>query len=168
MSKRKTLAIIIALMLSAMLSACTVEVSPNYPEAATESQIASNYGTFVVVYTGEIDKSEGLSQFIMYDPNTMVMYTGVGTTYKNLKISKLYNANGTLKVYSNNDAKEYQAFIVVVDESINSTKLYQCNMYDPDTMVMYTYIGTTLDGDFFEMYNADGTLTTYSLNAETD
>ena len=41
-------------------------------------------------------------------------------------------------------------------------------MYDPDTMVMYSYLEGRYGGGTTVLYNADGTLKLYSPNAEAE
>lgn len=96
MTKRRMLAMIIALVMCVSLSACSIEKS--------DSDVQSEFGTFIVVEE-ELTKDSEVYQYIMYDPDTMVMYSyleghfGGGTTV-------LYNADGTLKLYSPNAEAE--------------------------------------------------------------
>ena len=96
MTKRRMLAMIIALVMCVSLSACSSEKS--------DSDVQSEFGTFIVVEE-ELTKDSEVYQYIMYDPDTMVMYSyleghyGGGTTV-------LYNADGTLKLYSPNAEAE--------------------------------------------------------------
>lgn len=96
MTKRRMLAMIIALVMSVSLSACSSEKS--------DSDVQSEFGTFIEVEKGLV-KDSRVHQHIMYDPDTMVMYSyldgngGGGTTV-------LYNADGTLKLYSSNAEAE--------------------------------------------------------------
>ena len=55
--------------------------------------------TFVVVAEG--DTGSYTDQTIMYDPDTMVMYTHLDGSYSGT-MSLIYNADGTLKLYSPN------------------------------------------------------------------
>ena len=91
MKKRKLLAIIIALTLWWLLCSCTTQ--PQTSE--TDSQSVA--GTFTVVAKGWIGNYA--YQMIMYDPDTMVMYTYLDGSDAGT-ISVLYNADGTLKLYS--------------------------------------------------------------------
>ena len=91
MTKRKLLAIIIALMLCISLCACEQETS--------ETELAdSSLGKFVILEEGALNDS-GLYQYIMYDPDTMVMYTFLDGYHAGGPIV-MYNADGTLKIYS--------------------------------------------------------------------
>lgn len=96
MTKRRMLAMIIALVMCVSLSACSSEKS--------DSDAQSEFGKFIEVEEG-LAKDSDVYQYIMYDPDTMVMYSylegdyGGGTTV-------LYNADGTLKLYSPNAEAE--------------------------------------------------------------
>ena len=96
MTKRRMLAMIIALVMCVSLSACSSEKS--------DSDVQSESGTFIVVEEG-MTKGSDVYQYIMYDPDTKVMYSYLkkgnsgGTTV-------LYNADGTLKLYSPNAEAE--------------------------------------------------------------
>ena len=91
MTKRKMLAMIIALTLSFSLCACEqeyeVEESPKVP-----------FEKFVVLEKGYVENSY-MDQFIMYDPDTLVMYTYF-EGYDGGGLTVMYNADGTLRTYS--------------------------------------------------------------------
>ena len=89
MTKRKVLAMIIALTLCFSLCACG--------PTSTDSTDVS-FGNFVVLEKGSIAKSD-VYQYIMYDPDTMVMYTFLDG-YRCGGPTVLYNADGTLKIYT--------------------------------------------------------------------
>ena len=91
MTKRKVLAMIIALALGALLCSCATQ--PQTSEIDNQSTV----GTFTVVAEGKTGTYS--SQTIMYDPDTMVMYTYLNGSYAGT-MSVLYNADGTLKLYS--------------------------------------------------------------------
>ena len=78
-------AMIIALAM--LLSAC----GPAKEENGT-------YNGFIVLEEHEMFK-DNLTQYILYDPETMVMYIYV-KTYKTGGLSVIYNSDGTPKVYS--------------------------------------------------------------------
>lgn len=61
-----------------------------------------------------------------------------------------------------NVQSKFGRFIVVEEGSIEDEPVYQYIMYDPDTMVMYSYLDGYKGGGFTVMYNADGTLKIYS------
>jgi len=94
MTKRKVLAMIIALMLCATLCACGTTNSGTTSADSTDV----SFGKFVVLEKGKIDNSK-LYQYIMYDPDTMVMYTFLNGN-KCGGPTVMYNADGTVKVYS--------------------------------------------------------------------
>lgn len=91
MRKRKILAIIIALMLCVSLTACH--------GGQAKSEDPSKIGTFVIVSRQNIFYDNYyLTNYVMYDPETMVMYT----YFYNVGLTVMYNADGTLKLYSPN------------------------------------------------------------------
>ena len=89
MTKRKMLAIIIALIMCVSLLACSGRES--------DSDVQSKFGTFIVVKKGLI-KGTAVDQYIMYDPDTMVMYSYLDEN-KGGGFTVMYNADGTLKIY---------------------------------------------------------------------
>ena len=151
MAKRNVLAIIIALTLCVSLCACTAEETSNM---ASDTQ--SKTGTFTVVQEGSA--GQYVDQTIMYDSDTMVMYIYLDGTHSGT-MSVLYNADGTLKLYSPNT--KYETFTVVQEGSAGKY-FDQTIMYDSDTMVMYIYLDGTYSGTMSVLYNADGTLKLYS------
>ena len=64
----------------------------------SEEKPDSKYEAFIVVAEKMI--TDDVKQIIMYDPTTKVMYTFISGSYEG--ISVLYNADGTLKLYSPN------------------------------------------------------------------
>jgi len=80
-------AMIIALAMS-LLSACG---------PAKEENVTYN-GKFIVLEEYEMF-NDNLTQYILYDPETMVMYIFV-KSYKSGGLSVIYNSDGTPKVYS--------------------------------------------------------------------
>lgn len=92
MTKRRIFAMIIALTLCFSLCACGTGTT-----STTDSTDVS-FGNFVVLEKGKIDNTD-LYQYIMYDPETLVMYTfldGYGCGGPTV----MYNADGTLRIYS--------------------------------------------------------------------
>lgn len=64
----------------------------------SDLDVQSKSGTFILVETGSISDSY-LDQYIMYDPDTMVMYSYLGGSHSG-GLTVMYNADGTLKLYS--------------------------------------------------------------------
>ena len=149
MTKRKILAMIIALSLCISLCACSAE-PPSY-----ETDDQSLLDTFQVVVEGRVGSYA--NQTIMYDPDTKVMHSYFDGIYAGDVIT-LYNADGSFKLYSPD--KEYTTFIVVVEGRVGSYA-DQTIMYDPDTKVMYSYFDGAYAGDITVLYNADKTLKLY-------
>lgn len=69
---------------------------------------------------------------------------------------------------SDADVQSIRGFILIEKEPIEHTDVYQYIMYDPDTMVMYSFLDGYSCGGPTVMYNADGTLKLYSPNTETE
>ena len=96
MTKRRMLAMIIALVICVSLSACSCEKS--------DGDVQSKFGTFIVVEQGSIENSD-VYQYIMYDSETLVMYPFLdGSRCGGPTV--MYNADGTLKLYSPNAEAE--------------------------------------------------------------
>lgn len=150
MAIRHLLAMIVALIMCISSYAFLTE------DYASETNRQLNYGTFTVVAEGI--NGTCFNQTIMYDPDTMVMYTYLDGRYAGT-MTVLYNADGTLKLYSPDT--QYVTFSIV-NEGNNSANFDQIVMYDPDTMVMYTYLDGRFAGALSVLYNADGTLKTFS------
>lgn len=152
MTIRKIVAIIIALMLSVTLCACSTQEESKIPSTST-----SKSKSFIVVAESRVGSY--IDQTIMYDPDTMIMYTyldGVETG----SFSVLYQPDKSFKLYSPN--MEVKTFVVVSEESVGSYAT-QVILYDPNNMVMYTYLDGTSAGDMSLIYNdASGTLKLYT------
>ena len=89
MTKRRMLAMIISLVMCVSLSACSCGESDSDVQS-------SKFETFIVVENGTLGD---VYQYIMYDPDTMVMYSYLdGRVGGGLTV--MYNADGTLKIYS--------------------------------------------------------------------
>lgn len=91
MKKRSAIAIIIALIFCVTIGGCQTtaaktEVQPNIQEKfiAIDSGLISDYN---------------MVQYIMYDPETMVMYTFLRSGNAG-SMSVIYNADGTPRLYS--------------------------------------------------------------------
>ena len=61
-----------------------------------------------------------------------------------------------------NDAQSKNGTFTVVEEGSAGSYADQTIIYDPDTMVMYTYLDGSYSGTMSVLYNADGTLKLYS------
>lgn len=93
MKKIITIAIIIAsLTLCLTFSGC--EISTNEETVVDEP----NIGKFILLH--HKDLSNGLDQYIFYDPQTMVMYTFCSQYNYAGGLTVMYNADGTPKLYS--------------------------------------------------------------------
>ena len=77
------------------------------------------------------------------------------------------NTSNETKTYNNN------GLVIVSNQDISRTCGSLTIMYDPDTLVMYSVtIGgngaATTTSPLFPLYNADGTLKTYTPNTESN
>lgn len=125
MTERTRLAIIIALLICVILIACgakqtatqddaeqpTTEtvVSTKQPQTEiiaaeqSENEIQSQIpGTFIILNREYIGTGYSrIYQWIMYDPDNMVMYTLIdSSTAGGVAMSMMYNADGTPKIYT--------------------------------------------------------------------
>ena len=94
--KRIIIAFLLATMIMIPLLACIHNTSID--------SVETNNG-FVVVSNQEIsgDRTNGKYLTIMYDPDTLVMYTVTfGEGRDTSQLTPLYNADGTLKTYTPN------------------------------------------------------------------
>ena len=90
MTKRKMLAMIIALVMCvSLLTACCKK---------SDLDVQSKSGTFILVEE-EVIRGSYVDQYIMYDPDTMVMYSYLENEHA-AGLTVMYNADGTLKLYS--------------------------------------------------------------------
>lgn len=107
MTKRRNLAIIIALAMSVLLSACDGTTNSNSDQ---ETKAEIEFEPFVML-DGEynIEKNgfdKGYYQYILYDPETKVMYTLIWCHARGeTGITVIYNADGTPKLYDPEEEK---------------------------------------------------------------
>ena len=100
-------------MLCTSLCACgttnTVETSRIEPDNVENETISTDthFGMFVIVKEDSLSdhSTTGVYQTIMYDPDTMVMYTFLKNRYGGAGLTVMYNADGTLKLYSPEEAE---------------------------------------------------------------
>lgn len=64
-----------------------------------------------------------------------------------------------------NSQSKFGGFIVVSKAGIDTT-VVQFYMYDPETMIMYTFVDGLKGGGMTVIYNTDGTPKLYSPNAK--
>lgn len=89
MTKRRILAMIIALALCVSLVACSSKDKSSQTDCEVES----------LVLISRVRIGKELIQYILYDPDTMVMYSFVDGNYSGGP-TVMYNADGTLKLYT--------------------------------------------------------------------
>ena len=103
---KKAIAVIIAIIMSILLVSCSAESSETSSEEKIKEESISG---FIVVAEKQIDLQYGcLWQSIMYDPDTMVMYSFVEQDDEG-GFSVMYNADGSLKLYSPDTKKNTQS-----------------------------------------------------------
>ncbi len=96
MNTRKSLAIIIALIMCIALSACSCE------ESTTEEPEKHVPAGFVEIACHRVDTTYSwVYQYIFYDPETMVMYAYIDEGDGGA-MTVLYNTDGTVRIYTPN------------------------------------------------------------------
>lgn len=96
MKKRKTFVIIIAMLMVALfMSACGSTETDREAKDITEDE--KDFGTFVVLSKEDIKDSD-IVQYILYDPESMIMWTFMDG-YRCGGPAILYNADGTMRIY---------------------------------------------------------------------
>ena len=66
------------------------------------------------------------------------------------------------------ETKKTGIFVLIEKGSIKNTDVYQYIVYDPDTMIMYSYFDGYSGGGPTVLYNADGTPRLYSPSSEIE
>ncbi len=119
--KKSFIVLILLVMCTCLLSGCgsnidsglekpetvATVVSTEAPPTTVPTKAPPTIGTFVVINSQAIFTDT--TQYIMYDPETMVMwsalyscgspfYDGIGVSH-----SPMYNADGTLRIYKSNE-----------------------------------------------------------------
>lgn len=93
---KKIFSAAIAIILIFSLCACRFEESDQEIESED-----TKFGTFILIKEDYVSKSV-LYQYILYDPDTMVMYSFI-SGHKNGGLTMLYNSDGTPKLYTSSD-----------------------------------------------------------------
>ena len=153
MTKRRMLAMISALIMSVSLLACSSEKFNSDEDVSSDSYSENQSGSGEDVALRNIN--------LHAEPR--------------ISSSDIYKSIVDSEDSSESDEEEKEeksetgTFIMLEKGKIGSD-LYQYIMYDPDTMVMYTYISKGYDDGvvFNIMYNADGTPKLYSPDTETE
>ena len=103
---------------------------------------STKISSLVMVSSGDISDSR-YKQFVMYDPETSVMYMyswdyiSGGST-----VTAMYNADGSLRTYDT--STKISSLVMVSSGDISDSRYKQFVMYDPETSVMYMYSWITL------------------------
>ena len=97
MTLRKTVAMIIALT---MLSGVLLCFSGCGKSAGQYEPTTSEFGGLVAIgYEKEFIEGTAFDQYILYDPETLVMYSAIKYLGDAMSVTVLYNADGTPKLY---------------------------------------------------------------------
>lgn len=98
MKKRRNFVITIAmlLMVALFMSACGSSSGTDRESKDIEDE-EKDFGTFVVLSQKDIKDSD-ITQYIMYDPESMIMWTFMDG-YRCGGPAILYNADGTMRIY---------------------------------------------------------------------
>ena len=158
MTAKRILAIIIALKITISFS--------GYGINPFNSTYTDNSKSLIQIFSENISDSS-YKQFVMYDPETSVMYMyswdyiSGGST-----VTAMYNADGSLRTYD--ASTKINSLVMVSSGDISSSRYKQFVMYDPETLVMYMYSCNYISGSstVTAMYNADGSLRTYDTSTE--
>lgn len=181
MTKRLLLAMTIAL---ATLVSCDGEsIASERQYSVDEEHLYSDavYGEsgLEVVYAGKfginikddvMNSDYTITQYILYDPDTLVMYTYTSDVYTN-GLTVMLNPDGTPKTFSKDIDYSNSGFKTVYvgtfgaesSEEGGFGSVSQYIVYDPDNLVMYMYLRDKWTSVLSVMVNADGTPKIYSL-----
>ena len=105
-----TLIVICITLLSGCCSTANTTASGDKPEptaTTVPTKASPTVSTFVVINSKKIFTNT--TQYIMYDPETMVMWSALYTytsTGDGISHSPMYNADGTLRIYNPNGESE--------------------------------------------------------------
>ena len=93
--KKLFVVLILLVMTTCLLSGCNSAVSDEKAEPTV--------GTFVLITSKNVFRD--VIQYIMYDPETMVMYSGLrdDDIGSGISLSPMYNPDGTLRLYTPKD-----------------------------------------------------------------
>lgn len=126
---------------------------------------STKFSPLILVYSEE-NLNSRYQHFIMYDPDTLVMYLfslDYNTNYSTITV--MYNTDGSIKTYTN--SSNLSSLLLVYSDSIPNSRYKQFIMYDPETLVMYLFSFDYISGDsaVTVMYNSDGSLRTYDSSS---
>ncbi len=99
MKERRNFVITIAILLivGVFMTACGSGSGIDRESKDIEEDVEKDFGTFVVLSQKDIDDSD-ITQYIMYDPESMIMWTFMDG-YKCGGPAILYNADGSMRIY---------------------------------------------------------------------
>ena len=158
MTMKRILAIIFALAITISISGCRSNTSA--------SAYTDNSKLLIQISSEKISDSR-YNQFVMYDPETLVMYmhswnyVSGGST-----VTAMYNSDGSLRTYD--ASTKISSLVMLFSKKILDTRYKQFFMYDPETSVMYMYTLDYISGDstVTVMYNTDGSFRTYDSSTK--
>lgn len=174
MAKRRMLAMISALIMSVSLLACSSEKFNSDEDVSSDSYSENPSNS---------DEDVALRNIKLIPIPTKTRYSDGGVKLGNINLhaeprissSDIYKSIFDSEDSSESDEEEKEeksetGIFIMLEKGKIGSDLYQYIMYDPDTMVMYTYISKGYDDGvvFNVMYNADGTLKLYSPDTEAE
>lgn len=98
-AKKFFVVLILLVMCVCLLSGCNSTTSTVSDEKNAETTVE----TFVLITSKRVFRD--IIQYIMYDPETMVMYSGLGNddVGAGVSLSPMYNPDGTIRLYNPTD-----------------------------------------------------------------
>ena len=105
-AKKFFVVLILLVMCVCLLSGCTSTISsgvenPEVTSTVVPTKVPATVGTFVIINSKQFGSTE-IDQYIVYDPETMVMYTILhdrGTKEAGLAITPMYTQAGRPRIY---------------------------------------------------------------------
>ena len=104
MSKKKLFSTFLALSICGIFFGCSATSASNSNNTDTTSESKIDVDTFVILKSDNI-KNSVIHQYILYDPDTLVMYTVLDWQSDKI-ITVLYNPDGTPRIYNPNEKTE--------------------------------------------------------------
>lgn len=162
MTKRKNWIVIILtiVVMSVFLTGCS-ESSNHESKDIKDEEVESETKLIepMILIKKEKIKDAGVTQYIYYDPETMVMFTHF-SGINDYGISEMHNSDGSLRTYDGKS--DVEQLILITKVKIEDTSTTEQIYYDPETLVMYVHYTNVDHKGMSEMHNSDGTLRTYT------
>lgn len=96
--KKFFVALILLVMTTCLLSGCNSTTST----VSDDKKAPHTVSTFVTISRESLTIAGELNQAIVYDPETMVMYTVIFRYKHGVSTTPMYNPDGTLRLYNPN------------------------------------------------------------------